>query len=148
MGKTAATFLNNFLGFFPLIIAALLIREDKDVPEAIHNLDTMGIIWICASCIVGAGISYTGIWAQSLISATSFLVLVNANKFFIIFLETFVMGTKQMSPTQILGATIAILAAVAYGEARKLAENESKQSYGNAKETQPLLKESAGKDKV
>jgi hypothetical protein len=73
---------------------------------------------------VGVGISYCGIWAQSLISATSFLVLVNANKFFIIFLETYVMGTKSMTPMQILGALIAVLAAAAYGEARSQAEAE------------------------
>jgi hypothetical protein len=93
------------------------------------------------SCIVGVGISYCGVWAQSLITATSFLVLVNANKFFIIFLETFVMGTKSMSPIQIVGASIAVLAAAAYGEARSQAEAESKKE---PVETTPIL-DKAGK---
>jgi len=151
ISKTGVTLINNGLATVPLAIVALLIGETKEISGALGSLSTLSWVYVLASCVVGVGISYTGIWAQSLISATSFLVLINANKFFIIFLETFVMGTKKMSPTQILGATIAILAAVAYGEARKLAENESKQTSENAKETQPLLKdtkESAGKDKV
>ena len=41
------------------------------------------------SCLVGFGISYTGIWVQSMISAASFLVLVNANKFAIIIFGAF-----------------------------------------------------------
>lgn len=137
ISKTGVTLINNGLAMIPLAGVALLTGETKEVRAAIAALDTMSWFYVIASCIVGVGISYTGIWAQSLISATSFLVLINANKFFIIFLETFVMKTKHMTAVQITGATIAILAAVAYGEARKCAEAEVKAE--SMKETQPLL---------
>merc|ERR1712032_1095821 len=65
-------------------------NEFREIPAAFATLDRMGITWVVLSCVVGVSISYCGIWAQSLISATSFLVLVNTNKFVIIFIEAYV----------------------------------------------------------
>lgn len=136
ISKTGVTLLNNSLAMIPLAFVAYFTGEFKDVGSAVSNLDHTGVCLVAVSCVVSLGISYCGIWAQSLISATSFLVLVNANKFFIIFLETFIMGTKSMTPIQILGATIAVLAAAAYGEARSQAEAETKKEPA---ETTPIL---------
>jgi len=141
ISKTGVTMLNNSIGMVPLAVVAYCTGEFKDLGPALSKMDHMGACWVAMSCIVGVGISYCGVWAQSLITATSFLVLVNANKFFIIFLETFVMGTKSMSPIQIVGASIAVLAAAAYGEARSQAEAESKKE---PVETTPIL-DKAGK---
>eukprot|EP00439_Symbiodinium_sp_Y106_P045493 s1175_g5.t1 len=68
--------------------------------------------------VIGLSIGFTGIWAQSLISATSFLVMVNANKFVIIGIEAFGMHTKVLSHGQILGACLSILGGILYGKAR------------------------------
>jgi hypothetical protein len=116
--KTGVTLLNNLLGVIPLLFGGLLSGEFSQVPEAVRSLDSMKVFWVISSCFVGAGISYTGVWVASLISATSFLVLINANKFFIIFLEVFVMKSKELSLWQVIGATISILAGIAYGKAR------------------------------
>jgi len=126
ISKTGLTFLNNSLAMIPLLFFAVYLGEFKELVSTVGSLNHMSLCWVCLSCIVSVGISYTGIWAQSLITATSFLVLINANKFFIIFLETFVMHTKEMSGVQIAGATIAILGAVAFGKAREQAEAEQK----------------------
>lgn len=139
ISKTGVTFLNNSLALIPLLFFAFYRGEFTGLGATVGNLDAMGLCWVGVSCVVSLGISYTGIWAQSLISATSFLVLINANKFFIIFLEAFVMHTKSMTIGQILGATISILAAVAYGKAREAAEVEHKK-LENAIETTPLGK--------
>lgn len=133
MSKTAITFVNNVGGALVLLIAMALHGEYSQMGSTFAALSGNDYFWVIASCIVSVGISYTGIWAQSLISATSFLVLVNANKFFIIFLEAFIMRTKTMSPTQMIGAIIVILASVAYGKAREAAELETKA------ETQPII---------
>jgi len=137
ISKTGATLLNNVLGMFPLLIAAFLTNEFPKIPEALSQVDTLGAFWIGASCVVGVGISYTGIWVQSLISATSFLVMVNVNKFAIIFLEAYVLPHvclhkpghsgclfqgKYLTILQILGAVLSILGGVAYGKAREWAE--------------------------
>lgn len=142
ISKTGITLINNGIAMFPLAIVAVFTGEIGEFGAAIGKLDQQGCVWIAASLVVSVGISYTGIWAQSLISATSFLVLVNANKFFIIFLETFVMGTKQMTPVQIAGASIAIVASIAYGEARKQAEAEAAKFHEASSETQPLVDKS------
>jgi len=136
ISKTGATLLNNSLAMLPLAVVAYFTGEFNDLGAAVSSLDHKGVGLVAISCIVSLGISYCGIWAQSLISATSFLVLVNANKFFIIFMETFIMGTKSMSPIQILGASIAVLAAVAYGEARAQAEADGKTEPA---ETTPIM---------
>lgn len=122
ISKTGVTLLNNLLGMMPLLLIAFVRNEFAEVPAAVAHLDTKGAAIVAASCIVGVGISYAGIWVQSLISATSFLVLVNANKFVIIFLEAFIMHTKHIETVQIVGASTAILGGVAYGLARQAAE--------------------------
>jgi drug/metabolite transporter (DMT)-like permease len=118
MSKTGVTLLNNILGVIPLVFAGLLTGEFSQVPEAFQSMDSVKLFWLISSCFVGAGVSYTGVWVASLISATSFLVLINANKFFIIFLEVVVMKSKELSFWQVIGATTSILAGIAYGKAR------------------------------
>lgn len=124
ISKTGVTLLNNVLGMIPLCFVALFTREYVEVPDAVASLTTSGAILVAVSCIVGIGISYTGVWVQSRINATSFLVLVNANKFFIIFLECYIMHTKQITAIQALGASIAILAGIMYGKAREAAQSQ------------------------
>merc|ERR1719440_1216818 len=94
ISKTGVTLLNNLEGLVPLLVVAALKNEFREIPAAFAGLTGTGIFWVCASCVVGVAISYCGIWAQSLISATSFLVLVNTNKFVIIFIEAYAMKTK------------------------------------------------------
>eukprot|EP00928_Gymnodinium_smaydae_P048111 TRINITY_DN3214_c0_g1_i3.p1 TRINITY_DN3214_c0_g1~~TRINITY_DN3214_c0_g1_i3.p1 ORF type:complete len:347 (+),score=47.01 TRINITY_DN3214_c0_g1_i3:109-1149(+) len=130
---TGITLLNNLLGMIPLLAVACLTHEFAELPTAVADLDSRAVFFVAASCIVGVGISYTGVWVQSLISATSFLVLVNANKFVIIGLEATVMRTKQLSMLQYAGACVAILASAAYGKAREAVEKAS------AQEKQPLV---------
>merc|ERR1719230_2092806 len=102
----------------PLLIVAVLMQEYKAVPTAVASLSSMGAVWVAASCAVGVGIGYTGIWVQSLISATSFLVLVNVNKFAIIFIEVALMKTKTLTLLQLAGCTTAIMGGVWYGKAK------------------------------
>eukprot|EP00418_Pyrodinium_bahamense_P066062 CAMPEP_0179094118 /NCGR_PEP_ID=MMETSP0796-20121207/43146_1 /TAXON_ID=73915 /ORGANISM="Pyrodinium bahamense, Strain pbaha01" /LENGTH=301 /DNA_ID=CAMNT_0020791781 /DNA_START=132 /DNA_END=1037 /DNA_ORIENTATION=- len=139
ISKTGVTLLNNLEGLVPLVIVAWLTHEFPKVGVALRSLDAWGIAWVVASCIVGVGISYCGIWAQSLISATSFLVLVNANKFIIIFVEAFCIRSKTLAPIQVAGAVVAILAGVAYGKAREATEEGAKRVQKPADQTSPLV---------
>ena len=54
-------------------MAALLQGELRELPGALRSLDLLGRIDVGMTCVVGFAICFTGIWAQSLISATSFL---------------------------------------------------------------------------
>lgn len=126
LSKSAATLLNNLLGVAPMIIAAHFKGELAQVPAALAVLGTADWLVLGASCVVGVGISYSGIWAQSLISATSFLVLVNANKFAIVFIEVLFLHKKaNLRSVQVAGAILTIVAGAAYGKAREWQEAES-----------------------
>mmetsp|Transcript_75652 Transcript_75652/g.162257 ORF Transcript_75652/g.162257 Transcript_75652/m.162257 type:complete len:346 (+) Transcript_75652:67-1104(+) len=138
ISKTGVTLLNNLLGCVPLLIAAFFTSEFGKIPAAVADLDTVGVTWVVCSCLVGVGISYTGIWVQSLISATSFLVLVNANKFAIIFIEAFVMHEKSLTPTQIIGASISIIAGIAYGKAREQVEARGYESWSDEEDDEDV----------
>jgi len=127
ISKTGITLLNNLEGMLPLLVVMGIKNEFTEIPAAVAALTTSGIVWVVLSCMVGVAISYTGIWAQSLISATSFLVLVNANKFVIIFIEAFCLKTKTLAPIQVVGAIVTILGGVLYGKAREALEAESRE---------------------
>merc|ERR1719356_2436677 len=135
ISKTGITLLNNLEGMVPLVVVMGIKNEFAEIPEAVAGLSAAGVVWVILSCLVGGAISYTGIWAQSMISATSFLVLVNANKFVIIFIEAFCLKSKTLTPIQIFGACVTIVGGVLYGKAREQIEAEIKAK----RETQPLV---------
>lgn len=144
ISKSGVTLLNNLLGMVPLLVAAFFTAEFPDVEPALRGLDGVGIFWVVISCFVGVGISYTGVWVQSLISATSFLVMVNANKFAILFIEVFIMREKTLGKMQLLGATVSIMMAVLYGKAREAAEQTAKGAEtGEAESLKESLDEGA-----
>lgn len=78
------------------------------------------------SCVVAVGISYTNIWCQSLISATSMLILVNANRFLVILLDALLLRTDQLSPSQLAGAVITILGGMALAAPNTREKEENK----------------------
>lgn len=124
ISKTGVTLLNNLLGLAPVLLCAFFTQEWHAVPE-LSDLNALSCGWIWASCIVGVGISYTGIWCQSLISATSFLILINVNKFAIIGIEAVFMS-KELTWAQVMGALISIFGGVTYGKAQEaLSEKEA-----------------------
>jgi len=141
MSKTAITLVNNLAGALLLIFAAWLHGELGGIASAFTVMDMQGGMAVASSCVVGVGISYTGIWAQSLISATSFLVLVNANKFVIIFLEVLAMHKAPLGRLQVVGALLTIAAGAGYGKARE--QTEVQQSKTCDDERQPLMEDTA-----
>lgn len=130
ISKTGVTLLNNATGTLPLLVVMYFTGEIYEIPEAFAKLSTDGyaIAMVIASCLVGVGIGYCGVWAQSLISATSFLVLVNVNKFAIIFIEVTVLKNKNLAPIQIAGCIVAILAGVWYGKAKENVDAAARQA--------------------
>lgn len=119
ISKNACALISNGLGLFPVLVAAVCLGEFSELPHAVAQLNAWDKVNIAVTCIIGLGISYCGIWAQSLISATSFLVMVNANKFVIIAIEAIGLHTKVLSYTQAAGATVTLLGACLYAQARR-----------------------------
>jgi len=127
ISKSACALLNNLFGVLPLCVIVLFSEEYERAIPLLQALDWYGIALISLTCVVGCSIAYSGIWLQSLISATSFLVLATGSKFFVIFIEVFVMRTKSLTHLQITGATLTILAGVASGKVRQQMEATSQE---------------------
>lgn len=118
ISKTGITFINNISGVVVIGIAILMKGELASLPDAARHLTTTGQANLALTCILGLTISYVSIWAQSLITATSFLVMTNANKFVILAVEAcgFTAATTSL---QMAGATLTIVGGLLYGQARQ-----------------------------
>lgn len=127
ISKTGITFINNFIGMIVVGIAMVLKGEVAHVADAVKLLTLQGKVNVALSCVLGMAISYTSIWAQSLITATSFLVMTNANKFIIIAVEAWGMHST-MTPVQVCGASMTILGGLFYGKARQEIEQEGERA--------------------
>jgi len=124
ISTSGITLLNNLFGMIPLVFVAYFATSEFDtLPMILQTMTVWGKFFVFLSCIVGCCISYTSVWVTGLISATSFVVLINSNTFIIIFIEVFVMRTKSLAPIQILGAIVSILGGAVYGKAREAAES-------------------------
>jgi hypothetical protein len=141
ISKTGCALLNNLFGLIPLFVVVLCKGEYHNFAPAVTHLteDPMGVMWVALSCVVGVAIAYSGIWLQSMISATSFLVLATACKFLVILIEVFVMGTKTLTLLQFQGASVTIFAGVAYGKVRERMEQETAAKGKEEGENKPLL---------
>eukprot|EP00933_Yihiella_yeosuensis_P010173 TRINITY_DN116477_c0_g1_i1.p1 TRINITY_DN116477_c0_g1~~TRINITY_DN116477_c0_g1_i1.p1 ORF type:complete len:322 (-),score=45.72 TRINITY_DN116477_c0_g1_i1:48-1013(-) len=124
ISKSGVTLINNFLGMIPILIAGFCLGEFEKLPHAVSEITFWGWAWIVLSCVIGLGISYSGVWSQSLISATSMLVLINANKFIIILIEVFCMHKKTMTSFQLAGALLTVFAGALYGKVRSNLERD------------------------
>mmetsp|Transcript_26995 Transcript_26995/g.62816 ORF Transcript_26995/g.62816 Transcript_26995/m.62816 type:complete len:318 (+) Transcript_26995:70-1023(+) len=131
ISKTGVTLINNLFGLLPVGILVYFNGEVPQLPVVYSSLSHWGLVYIAFSCIIGLSLSYTGIWAQSLISATSFLVMINANKFVIIGIEAFGIHSKRLTLPQVVGASFTILGGILYSSERQALERGA--------ETGPLL---------
>lgn len=127
ISRTGITFINNLSGVLVIGIAILMKGELAAAPDAAKHLTPFGMGNLLFSCILGLTISYTSIWAQSLITATSFLVMTNANKFVILAVEAWGLQAG-MTSLQIAGASLSIVAGVFYGKAREEIEQKGERS--------------------
>lgn len=135
ISMTAAALLNSLFGQIPVLIVMYYQREFLEIPGAVASLTVTGRVWVALSCTVSVGMGYVSIWAQSRITATSFLVLMNANKFIIIFLEAFCLSTTSLTPVQIASACVAVLGGICYSNSRPGGAARGKA----AGESQPLV---------
>jgi len=97
------------------------------------------IVW---SCLCGACISYTAFRAQRRISATSFLVVVNMNKFVVVAYGIIVLG-EAYNPVAGVGTALALLGGAYYSWDRSQLKNRAKATAaveaGKDEETENLI---------
>lgn len=132
ISMTGVAVLNNAMSTVLLVVVIFAVGEHREVGDLLNELSLTGRVWIAVSCVVTCGISFTGVWVQSLITATSFLVMNNASRFMIIVLEVCVLRERDPpSPLQLVGVCLTILAGLVYGKTRRDIE-ERAQKTGEA----------------
>merc|ERR1712054_623043 len=107
------------------------MRYDED--GAPH--DVMAYILLIISCLTGVAIGWAGINAQYYLTATSFLVVGNVNKFLVIGFGMMVWH-EASSWQAILGCIVAITGGVLYARARSNLDAKLRRAKAEANESQ------------
>ena len=68
---------------------------------------------VALSCVLGCAISYSGLWLQRLVTATSFMVLGSITKLVVIVFGILFFADAS-GPLSVLGAALSVLGGYAY----------------------------------
>jgi len=114
VSKPALMLLNNGIGavLASLVLLMLAPREWHFLSHAIRHKSGSGLA-VALSCIIGCAISYTGLWLQRLVTATSFMVLGSVTKLVVIAFGI-VFFHDASGPISVVGAGLSIAGGYAY----------------------------------
>ena len=111
--NTEKTYYNNLLGCIPVIALCFLTEDVSSYANAVTSASPVCWLALVASCFLGTAISFTGTVLRDLVSATSFNVAGNANKFLTVAISTVVFKTFNTA-NAFLGLGVALLGAGLY----------------------------------
>lgn len=134
ISKTGATLLNNLLELIPVTVVAMYAREPPAAWLSVQTLSMEGYGLILLSCMVGAAASFAAVWAQSLVSATSFLLFANVSKFVIMLAEVLFLDAEIKS-LQVDAALIVISSAIICSYALEREQSPVKKASNTAFES-------------
>ena len=138
--KLALVLLTNLGGLFWTSFLLIPTQEPSEWDSLVHTDEgavrpTYQYVLLVISCIAGVAIGYAGINAQRHLTATSFLVVGNVNKFVVIFIGMAFMS-EASSWQAVLGCVIAITGGVLYALARNLLADKVKAQQAALKKQQ------------
>lgn len=121
VSKTGMMLLNNAIALLPMCVLLAAFGEPAKWYLA-RQLTSYQWGLLAASCVNAGAISWAGINAQGYVTATTFMVLTNVNKFAVIAFGIFVLGESR-SWQAVSGCCVALGGGLWYARARsKLAE--------------------------
>mmetsp|Transcript_21976 Transcript_21976/g.44891 ORF Transcript_21976/g.44891 Transcript_21976/m.44891 type:complete len:363 (-) Transcript_21976:136-1224(-) len=121
VSKPAMMLLNNAIGFMLTAVVAAFVPGEYDRLRRIfaENKDQRAL-YVCASALVAVGISSSGLWFQSHVTATTFMVAGGACKGLLIVAGiAFFADTSQ--PAAVLGAVASLVGSFAYASQQRSA---------------------------
>ena len=119
MSKSAMMLLNNAVGILPNMLLLLPVGEIWQWHDVLGGVSRRGWAFIFLSCNNGVAISWAGLKAQQLVTATTFMVLTNVNKFVVILFGVLILG-EACSPMATAGVMLAIGGALWYANERRI----------------------------
>merc|ERR1711988_1576615 len=137
MSDTGLMLYNNTVCALAMPLMMTLFKEWGKISD-IAKVTPAGWGFIVWSCLCGACISYTAFRAQRRISATSFLVVVNMNKFVVVGYGILVLH-EAYKPLAAVGRSLALLGGAYYSWDRSQLKKR-KPANPNPSETESLIK--------
>lgn len=117
ISKPGMMLLNNACGLLPCGVLLMTYREHERWRAVFGDLTTGGVALVLISCVNGLAISYAGLRVQQLVTATSFMVLTNVNKFAVVLFGVLVLH-DALSLLSALGVLMAMGGGFWYANAR------------------------------
>ena len=118
VSKTGMLLINNAGAFLPVGLLLLAEQEAPRWPQAFNSSrTTMDYLMLFFSGVCGIAIGWTGIKAQSYVTATTMLLITNLNKFVVVLVGVLFLGEPH-GPLALTGMAITLLGGVAYAFAR------------------------------
>merc|ERR1711920_936143 len=87
-------------------------------PKIIGGMSFYSWGLVALSCLNGVAISYAGLRVQQLVTATTFMVLTNVNKFIVVLFGVIALR-EALSPISAIGVILAIGGGLMYARARQ-----------------------------
>jgi len=110
-----AVLYTNAIGIVPELAIGFVLFDEGSKVAAVH-MTTAAYCVVLASCVIGAGISYSGFNCRNVLSATSFTVVGVMNKMFTVLINL-VIWENHATWTGIAWLVVCIAAGTAYREA-------------------------------
>lgn len=117
ISKPGMMLLNNACGLLPCAVLVLLYGEPARWADVFGAMTPGGWALVLVSCVNGLAISYAGLKVQQMVTATSFMVLTNVNKFIVIIFGVVVLH-DHVTLVSALGVVLAMGGGLWYGKAR------------------------------
>eukprot|EP00310_Coccolithus_braarudii_P014522 CAMPEP_0183337796 /NCGR_PEP_ID=MMETSP0164_2-20130417/5315_1 /TAXON_ID=221442 /ORGANISM="Coccolithus pelagicus ssp braarudi, Strain PLY182g" /LENGTH=408 /DNA_ID=CAMNT_0025507543 /DNA_START=83 /DNA_END=1311 /DNA_ORIENTATION=- len=118
ISKPGMMLLNNGCGLLPNVLLVLLYNEPAQWSQVFGEMSSAGWGVVALSCLNGVAISYAGLRVQQLVTATTFMVLTNVNKFIVIMFGVVALR-EALSPISCIGVLMAIGGGLMYARARQ-----------------------------
>jgi solute carrier family 35 protein len=134
VSKTGMMLLNNAVALVPMSLLLVAFGEPARW-HVVRSLRSWDWTLLAASCVNAVAISWAGINAQAYVTATTFMVLTNVNKFAVVGFGIFVLGEAR-SWQAISGCLIALGGGLWYARARSQIGETAKQRAAYAAQAQ------------
>lgn len=130
MTSGVCTVVNNSIGMLPTVVLALASRQVAELHQNAQShagwSDPRVLVLLVLSGIVGIGICYLGFETQREISATSFFVLQNVSKVFVVGAGVILFEDPIQSPASGIGLLLSLGGSFIYGRLQMVPSAETK----------------------
>jgi len=126
------SFLNNLVATPVMLVCVAAMEDVGKMQHTFVNMAPLQATCVALSCVMGLGISMSGIKCRDILSATSFDVLGNCTKYLTLAVNALVLGSSTNS-LSLLGILLALTGSALYSPAGAFIASKFSSTTGQAK---------------